>query len=289
MSERPVNDLHPLAEIISPARERPLVISHRGAWTLAPENSIEAMLLAAQAGADMVELDVQRTVSGLHILMHDDTTDRMTNRSGTTLSVQAHELATLTLKQGAGGAGAALSDAGVPSLQDALEAARGRVHLNLDTKHRRDLESVGDVVRDMGMSDQVLIKMVVDPAAPDAAIKAARWYGDLTFMPVMLDSPPGRLVEDALAVIRYFGAQMLEISFTSLGELGELADVLRSEGVRLWVNTLDPVHPMDLNDSRALKDPDAVWGTLLRHSIGAIQTDQAEALADYLNSAAAPA
>ena len=50
----------------------------------------------------------------------------------------------------------------------------------------------------------------------------------------------------------------------------------------MWCNTLDPVHAMDYSDARALKDPDGIWGTLIRHGIGAIQTDQTAALGRYI-------
>ena len=37
---------------------RPLVVGHRGAAALAPENTIEALAAAVEAGADAVEFDV---------------------------------------------------------------------------------------------------------------------------------------------------------------------------------------------------------------------------------------
>lgn len=282
-----MTNIRPLAELISLENPKPLVISHRGEWTKAPENSIEAMLIAADMGADMVELDVQRTTDGHLYLMHDDTTDRMTNRAGLTTSVQEDEFETLFLRQGEGGPSAPVTSVAVPTLRRTLEAARGKVHLNIDTKHRRDLEAVGDLVRDMDMADQVLIKMIVDPTRPDATIKDARWFKDLTFMPVMLEPRPGKMVEDALALTQFYDAQMLEISFLSLEELSEVSDVIRRKGVRLWCNTLDPVHPLDYSDTLALADPEGVWGTLLRHGIGAIQTDHVGNLKAYLQEAAA--
>ena len=45
-------------------RTRPLVLAHRGARAVAPENTLEAFRLAAELGADGVELDVHRTADG---------------------------------------------------------------------------------------------------------------------------------------------------------------------------------------------------------------------------------
>lgn len=47
------------------------VIAHRGASTVAHENTLEAFRLAAELGADWVELDVRRTADGLLVLNHD--------------------------------------------------------------------------------------------------------------------------------------------------------------------------------------------------------------------------
>ncbi len=57
----------------------PLVIAHRGARSLAPENTLAAARKALEAGADMWELDVAVTADGELIVVHDDTLDRTCN------------------------------------------------------------------------------------------------------------------------------------------------------------------------------------------------------------------
>ena len=51
--------------------DRPLVLAHRGACKRAPENTIEAFRLAAELGADGVELDARRTADGVIVVSHD--------------------------------------------------------------------------------------------------------------------------------------------------------------------------------------------------------------------------
>jgi glycerophosphoryl diester phosphodiesterase len=53
-------------------RQPPLIIAHRGASGHAPENSLEAFRLAAQLGADGVELDVHATSDGEIVVFHDE-------------------------------------------------------------------------------------------------------------------------------------------------------------------------------------------------------------------------
>ena len=57
----------------------PLVIAHRGAASLAPENTLAAARMAANRGADGWEMDVRMTKDGELILMHDETLSRTTN------------------------------------------------------------------------------------------------------------------------------------------------------------------------------------------------------------------
>ena len=48
-----------------------LVLAHRGANRLAPENTVPAMELAVERGADGVELDVHRAADGSLVVRHD--------------------------------------------------------------------------------------------------------------------------------------------------------------------------------------------------------------------------
>ncbi len=56
-----------------------LNVAHRGASEVAPENTIAAIERAAAFGADMVEVDVQRSKDGVLVLIHDTTLVRTTN------------------------------------------------------------------------------------------------------------------------------------------------------------------------------------------------------------------
>lgn len=59
-----------------------LLIAHRGASTLAPENSIPAFQLAGEYGYWGAECDVSVTKDGIWVLMHDTSVDRTTNGRG---------------------------------------------------------------------------------------------------------------------------------------------------------------------------------------------------------------
>ena len=55
--------------------ERPLLIGHRGAPSLARENTIESFRAALEAGVDGIELDIHRTRDGVLAVHHDPSID----------------------------------------------------------------------------------------------------------------------------------------------------------------------------------------------------------------------
>jgi len=60
----------------------PRHIAHRGAGTLAPENTLAAMRAGYALGYRMVEFDVKLSGDGVPFLLHDDTLDRTTSGRG---------------------------------------------------------------------------------------------------------------------------------------------------------------------------------------------------------------
>ena len=69
-----------------------LIVAHRGASGMAPENTMEAFKLGVEAGADAIELDVHLTADGQLAVIHDDTLDRTTNRTGRVADLTMDEI-----------------------------------------------------------------------------------------------------------------------------------------------------------------------------------------------------
>ena len=68
------------------------IVAHRGASADAPENTLAAIQLAWQQGADAAEIDVRLTVDGQLVAIHDETTLRT---GSTDWKVKDHTLAEL--------------------------------------------------------------------------------------------------------------------------------------------------------------------------------------------------
>ncbi|MDX1443245.1 MAG: glycerophosphodiester phosphodiesterase family protein [Gammaproteobacteria bacterium] len=66
----------------NPDGEPPLVIAHRGAPTLAPENTLAAIRAALDINSPAIEIDIRRSADGVPVLIHDEDLERTTNGEG---------------------------------------------------------------------------------------------------------------------------------------------------------------------------------------------------------------
>ncbi|HEX6732146.1 MAG TPA: glycerophosphodiester phosphodiesterase family protein [Pyrinomonadaceae bacterium] len=70
----------------------PLIIGHRGASAVAPENTMGAFRKAIEVGADGIEFDVRLSRDGVPIVIHDETLHRTGLRSDYVSCLSAEEL-----------------------------------------------------------------------------------------------------------------------------------------------------------------------------------------------------
>ena len=116
----------------SPTPATPLRLAHRGDWRLAPENSLEALVLAAGTpGVDGVEFDVRLSRDGVPVLLHDETLERVQGRD--------EEVADLTAAE--------LREAGIPSLAEVLAALPPEAFLDVELKGPGHAKATADALR----------------------------------------------------------------------------------------------------------------------------------------------
>lgn len=126
----------------------PLVIAHRTCPRHAPPNSLEGIRRAAELGADVVEVDVRRTLDGLPVLMHDHTPFRTAGLLWPVRLLPAVVFCRLRLR--ANGEAA-------PTVVDALRALPPGLRIALDVKHASAAAATLAEVRRLGVSDRVLL------------------------------------------------------------------------------------------------------------------------------------
>lgn len=99
------------------------VIAHRGARSLAPENTLKAFNEAIDRGAPWIELDVQWHAGELWVI-HDDRLERTTNGRG---RLADHSVATLRALDAGDGER-------IPLLKEAIDRIGHRAKINVELK-----------------------------------------------------------------------------------------------------------------------------------------------------------
>ena len=182
--------------------KHPLIWGHRGASGHAPENTLPAFKMAADMGADGVELDIQQTKDGVIVVCHDETIDRTSSGAGWLKDFTFEELRRLYFSNG----NAAYEDVKIPTMEEVfyLLAPTG-LTINIELKtgiifYENIEEKILDLTKKMGWEDRVIYSSFnhysvrkikeLDPGA-----KVGLLYGD---GPIDMPGYGRRLGADAL-------------------------------------------------------------------------------------------
>ena len=103
-----------------------VIIAHRGASNLAPENSLKAFKKAIELRADYIEFDIRKTKDGEIIIMHNANTFKMTGKRGIIKNMTSEELKKLEIGDGEK----------IPTLNELIQLAKGKIGLNCEVKVR---------------------------------------------------------------------------------------------------------------------------------------------------------
>jgi len=132
--------------------ETPLVIAHRGASAELPDNTMAAFALAAEQGADGIELDVQFSADGQLVIYHDFTLERLTGNKQKISDLTLAECKNLDLGD----------EQTMPTLDELFEMMGPRFLYNIELKdfswRDKGLEAiVADRVQSFGLENLALI------------------------------------------------------------------------------------------------------------------------------------
>jgi len=131
----------------------PFLWAHRGASSLAPENTMAAFSIAVECGADGLELDIHLSRDGVPVVIHDETLDRTTEGHG---QVRNKTLRQLQLLDAGSWFAAEFAGEPIPVLEDVLKTFSGRVRLNLEIKEFRAGLAVLELLKHYPDADCVL-------------------------------------------------------------------------------------------------------------------------------------
>ena len=264
------------AKLFDPNSSGVLVASHRGDWRNACENSLEAIENAIQMGVDIVEVDLGRTKDGHLILMHDQTLDRTTTGKG---KVEDHTLAdikALYLRNGCH----IKTGYKVPTLEEALLLAKGKIMLNLD-KSFDYFDQVYKLLEKTETTNLVIMKS--NAPAEDVKRDYGKYLDKVVFMPkVNLDDKDAlQKLNDYLRVLKPVAIEF-KFAYDTNPLPYEIKKIMAGKS-HIWYNTLWNTHAGGHDDDCSLLNRDKGYGYLIDNLGAAIlQTDRPAYLIDYL-------
>ena len=274
--QQKVEDIY--RKIVDATNNEVLVVAHRGDWRYAPENSLAAIAHSIEQGADVVELDVQKTKDGKLILMHDATLDRTTTGTGRVCDWTLDSIKTLFLRNGA----ALRTKHRVPTLEEALMLVKGKVMVNLD-KAYPIFDEIYPLLKKTGTVRQVVMKG--GNSVEEVKQDLGKYLDEILYMPVIqIDAPDGiRKIKEFEEALKPVAFELVFASDTC--KAPKVAREMLKGKSRIWYNTLWDTLAGGYDDDKSLEDPDAGYGFLI-DQLGAtmIQTDRTAFLLEYLKS-----
>jgi len=175
------------------------IVAHRGAAGKAPENTMASIKMALEDKTDWVEIDVQETVDGHVVVVHDSDFMKLSKVDlkvwdGTLEQIQEIDVGSWFSEE--------FSTERVPTLADVLNESKGKAKVVIELKyygHDQQLEQrVVDIVEQAGMVDDTAIMSLKYEAAQKVRKLRPDWQVGLLSAQVLGDM--GKLDVDFLAV-----------------------------------------------------------------------------------------
>lgn len=267
-----------------------LNIAHRGARSLAPENTLLSAQKAYDVGADMWEMDTAMTSDGELVVIHDDTLPRTSNAASIYPERAPWEVHTFTLAElrrldfgtwyldsdpflqiAAGNVSQAelhsYHNAQIPTLSEALQFTRDHSwRVNVEIKDLAGkpgdsavVEQVMQWVEGLGMMDRVMIS-----SFNHSYMMRAKGVNQAIATAALVEEP----ADDPLRVLQAAGAEAYNPGITGLLNLNLIAE-LRKKGYDVFVWTV--------NDEATMRQ-------LINAGVSGIITDYPQILKQVLGS-----
>ncbi len=206
-----------------------LRIGHRGAAGYAPENTLSAIKKAVTLKVDFVELDVRATNDRQLVIFHDRRVDRLTIGKGAVADLSLADLRRLTLPGGHA----------IPTLEEGLKAAEGKVGVMLELKIHGLVEPALETLERSGFSGPVIVASFFH----DELLHLRRLQPKAQTLALLVGRPitPAGFALEAEAT-------HVGIAFDTLGQA--YVDALNSAGLQIFAFTVND--PADIQRVAAL-------------------------------------
>ncbi|MFT6335290.1 MAG: glycerophosphoryl diester phosphodiesterase [Halioglobus sp.] len=264
----------------NPTGEYILVVSHRGDWRYAPENSVEAVQRCIDLGVDIVEIDVRITKDGHLIAIHDETVDRTTNGSGKVSDFTLVEIKQLKLKNACGIKGSRFT---IPTLEEIMLVAKDKIMINLDKTEGETVQEAYLILKKTQTVDHAIFK--ANSSMNEMREKYGELMDSIIFMPKLWyeNERVAQHLEEYESDINPFVYETLfdsedATTFKLLPQLNRNGDSFLA--ICLW----DALCAGYTDEKAVVEGAEESYGWLISHGADGIMTDRPELLLDYLRA-----
>jgi|WetSurMetagenome_2_1015567.scaffolds.fasta_scaffold114585_2 glycerophosphoryl diester phosphodiesterase len=212
--------------------KRPLVIAHRGHGIAAPENTLIAYALAKQAGAEMIETDVNITKDGHLVIIHDWRLGRTTDIKG-----MVHEYTVEELRKADAGSwfDKKYTNEKIPTLNEAIQFAQNNnIYMCFEVKGGnpdRALEISTRLVETLRKAD-AFEWAFMSSYFHESLAEAKKRAPQLMLAPERIPDDVEPDLEEAFRQVRYLNSNVLQIHYKYL--YPNILRAMREEGIALW-------------------------------------------------------
>ena len=262
-------------------QKKPLLAAHRGVCGAnIPCNTLAAYAIALQQGADIIELDVSKSLDGELFAFHPGM-EPVYLKCGKMISeMTAKEVREVPLLN----QDEVPTHYRVPTLEEALAFLKDKAYINVD-KFWTDVEGITACIRRAGVERQAIVKTYLEE---DALREVEKFAPDLMFMPMVRhkDESTEMLLKRNINLI---GNEVLFDRETDEVISDAYIAEMHRKSLLIWANAIvynekDVISAGHTDDVSLTEDPDLGWGWLIRKKVDIIQTDWPLMLKQYIDS-----
>jgi glycerophosphoryl diester phosphodiesterase len=214
------------------------IIAHRGASSDAPENTVAAVALAWEQGADAVEADFRLTRDGQIVAIHDDSTVRQT---GIDLRIREHSLDELRQLDFGGWKAAQFRGERIATLVETLATVPQGKRFYIDIKCGAEIVGpLAATVDAAGIDEERIVPICFSASVLTAARQVLPRSPNYLVVEFLRDPHTGVWFPDADAMLaEAVAAELTGLDLMAARVDSELANAVRKAGLDLCVWTVD--------------------------------------------------
>jgi glycerophosphoryl diester phosphodiesterase len=233
-----------------------VIVAHRGASNIAPENTMKAFRKAIELNADYIELDVRESKDGYLVISHEGDIFKTTGQHGLIKDMTLDELRKLDFGEGEQ----------IPLLEEVVKLSKGIINLNCEIK----VENVGKKALKLLRDADMLGSTIISSFKHDELLKIQKLSSDIK-LASLVEIEPGFIISwsDKKSMIEFAARN----KFYSINPFYSMVDKDFIEYCRKFKLK---IFPWTVNSKIAIK-------RLIKLGIDGIITNQVQDVKEILN------